>query len=114
MIQGPIGGGRGTDVLCFSAWAGLCFHPRGMRGVLESNAVPSARPLKTSGFLGLYWAGEVGLLRIPGAPSETRRAATGGETFYSPVRGNGGGRYDLVEKAITLQRFPKSYSLRFL
>ena len=43
LIQRPIGGGEGTDVPCFSAWAGLCLHPRGMRGVLASNDAPSAR-----------------------------------------------------------------------
>ena len=43
VIQRPIGGGEGTDVPCFSAWAGLCLHPRGMRGVLASNDAPSAR-----------------------------------------------------------------------
>ena len=43
LIQGPIGGGEGTDVPCFSAWAGLCLHPRGMRGVLASDDAPSAR-----------------------------------------------------------------------
>ena len=43
VTQRPIGGGEGTDVPCFSAWAGLCLHPRGMRGVLASYDAPSAR-----------------------------------------------------------------------
>ena len=43
MIQRPIGGGEGTDVPGFSTWAGLCLHPRGMRGVLASCDAPSAR-----------------------------------------------------------------------
>jgi hypothetical protein len=43
VTQRPIGGGEGTDVPCLSAWAGLCLHPRGMRGVLASDDAPSAR-----------------------------------------------------------------------
>ncbi len=43
VTQRPVGGGEGTDVPCFSAWAGLCLHPRGMRGVLASDDAPSAR-----------------------------------------------------------------------